>query len=202
MLRRKIDSFIGDVIKQDHSHARWLNTLSFLEHIGSRKMLKSLNSYSLTLELLSHITEETRHAWYLKKQLDKNFPKVCTTYDLSNLLGGKAADNYFQELDSYISDILKEQSKKSFLNYLYVTFTVETRALVVYQLYQKHLETSNQAINLTPLINEEIKHFDETNELLRKYDNDAEANLEQFHKKENDLFDAFIDHMKVEISNA
>ena len=56
-------TFLRQVMSCDQTHAKWLNTLAYLEHIGSRKIIKSQNSLRLDLHMLQHIAEEARHAF-------------------------------------------------------------------------------------------------------------------------------------------
>src|SRR5689334_15957833 len=48
-------------------HARFLNMLSLLEHIGSRKIMTCRAMRAPGLELLKHLTEESRHAFFFKR---------------------------------------------------------------------------------------------------------------------------------------
>lgn len=54
------------LVKQPTLHARFLNTLSLLEFIGARKIMKSQEEDSVTPAVLAHATEEIRHAQVLK----------------------------------------------------------------------------------------------------------------------------------------
>ena len=63
----RLEAVIGIVMQDDHIHARWLNTFSFLEYIGFRKIVKSQRAEVLNRSLLVHALEEGRHALLLKK---------------------------------------------------------------------------------------------------------------------------------------
>ena len=59
------------IVRQPVLHAKWLNTLSFMENAGARKISACENAETTDLIQLKHAAEEHRHAYYLKKQLFK-----------------------------------------------------------------------------------------------------------------------------------
>ena len=98
-----MDTLLPLIIKNEELHKKWINTLSYMEHIGSRKIIKSQNSKKLNLDTLQHICEEARHAFFLKNIGHKHFKNFCPTFETSYLLGERAADSYFQNLDEFIT---------------------------------------------------------------------------------------------------
>src|SRR6188474_947111 len=61
--RRLLDRIVVDA----PLHARFVNTLSRLEYVGVRKILKSRRSEHIGLDGLQHILDEAVHALRLKK---------------------------------------------------------------------------------------------------------------------------------------
>ena len=55
------------VVVEPRLHARFVNTLSRLEYVGVRKILKSRRSERLDIDGLQHILDEAVHALRLKK---------------------------------------------------------------------------------------------------------------------------------------
>ena len=55
------------LVEHPREHARFLNTLSLMEHIGSRKIMASQTHGPLGRDVLKHLAEETRHAFFFKK---------------------------------------------------------------------------------------------------------------------------------------
>jgi hypothetical protein len=55
------------IVPHGRLHARFINTLSRLEYVGVRKILKSRRSEHLELDGLQHILDEAVHAMRLKK---------------------------------------------------------------------------------------------------------------------------------------
>src|SRR3954466_7408301 len=64
---RRLDALLGDVVAVPGVHARFVNTLSRLEYVGVRKMLKSRRSERMDLDGLQHVLDEGVHALRLKK---------------------------------------------------------------------------------------------------------------------------------------
>ena len=56
-------------------HSRWLNTLSYLEYIGTRKILKSLPAHIFGKVFLEHVNEEARHSLFFKNLAQKRGSK-------------------------------------------------------------------------------------------------------------------------------
>ena len=52
------------IVSDRFIHAKWLNALSHLEYIGTRKIIKSQLSENIDYETLKHIHEESRHALF------------------------------------------------------------------------------------------------------------------------------------------
>ena len=160
--------FLTQLVGQPHWHARWLNTLSFLEYIGARKIIKSQEASSLDLMILEHIAEETRHAYFFKGLSEKVLPGACPNYRDSELLAGRQSEEYFQALDSLVSNELG--SSVSRLNYLYVTWLIEERAVSVYKLYSQVVRQTHGGIRLQAILNEENRHLEEMRFLIQKLD--------------------------------
>ena len=161
------------IVNNPDLHAKWLNTLSFLEYIGFRKIVKSQIAEQLDLETLGHAVEEGRHALLLKKRAVKTGGLNFKTYSAESLLCGTAAEAYFQSLDRACSDQLgvdMAPEKSTRLTYLYVTWLVELRALSVYGLYQEALAATGASPPLNGLLAEEDQHLTSVAQELLKSD--------------------------------
>src|SRR3978361_1640822 len=97
------------IISSDILHAKWLNTLSLLENTGARKISASENPLTVTTIILKHAAEEHRHAYYLKKQIDKLTPGACPTYAPAYLLVPTQSKHYLHKLDTEVSRYLKNE---------------------------------------------------------------------------------------------
>ena len=64
-----LQKILNKVVANPTTHAKWLNTLSFMENAGARKISASEDKKNVSLIILKHAAEEHRHAYYLKKQI-------------------------------------------------------------------------------------------------------------------------------------
>ena len=72
---RTLEMFFRRIAEVPALHARFLNTVAMLEYIGARKIMKSQRADMFDMELLSHVSEETRHAWLVKRMAIKLDPE-------------------------------------------------------------------------------------------------------------------------------
>lgn len=156
-----LDSIIAAIVRDPQLHARWLNTFSFLEYVGFRKIVKSQRAESLTATVLNHALEEGRHAFRLKKLALALGGAGFDSYAPQTLLCGEEAEDYFQDLDHQTEAEFedRDEAEKAKLTYLYVTWLIERRALDVYGLYKKAVAGSEIAQRLDGLLAEEDGHL-------------------------------------------
>ena len=102
----RISQIVDVVLKDQTLHGLWINTLSFLENCGARKIASCENPTNVKEEMLKHAAEEFRHAFYLKKQLTR-IDQYHEDYHLKSLLGSYAAYHYLNTLDIRASRYLK-----------------------------------------------------------------------------------------------
>jgi hypothetical protein len=155
---------MSHIVGNTDLHARWLNTLSFLEYIGFRKIIKSQDASSMSLETLTHANEEGRHALLLKNLCLKTGGPRYDSYAPSKLLRGAEAELYFQSVDSEAHALLSplaQGENLTRLTYLAVTWLVEVRALEVYGVYMQALKAAGLSSPLASLLREEEKHLSE-----------------------------------------
>jgi hypothetical protein len=137
-------------------HTRFLNTLSLLEHIGSRKIMLARAS-AADSRVLKHLAEETRHAWFFKRAAEK-LARRALDYGPESTLAGTAARFYMGRLDARITAHLR--SNHQFLAYLYMSLIVEDRAIWAYRMYQEILGEQKSGISLSGILGEEKHHLD------------------------------------------
>lgn len=139
-------------------HARFLNTLSLLEHIGSRKIM--LSQARPEREVLRHLAEETRHAFFFKRAAE-SIAQGALSYKNSDLLAGAQARFYMGRLDGQIAQIASGAAA-----YYYMSLLVELRAIWFYRIYQSVLTETGQKLNLAGLLVEETRHLADMNDHL------------------------------------
>ncbi len=160
------------IISSDELHAKWLNTLSFLENCGARKIAACEHPTLVREEMLKHAAEEFRHAHYLKRQITRVTSRPFHDYSLDTLLGSTTALHYLFALDIKASKYLLKQrfSKKNIkeIAYLLVTYAIELRAEELYPIYDEALRKTKSKVNVKSILMEEKEHLNEMREGLQK----------------------------------
>src|ERR1700710_1717651 len=95
----ELSNILPTIIADNELHARLLNTLSLMENTGARKISASEDPVTVTYIILKHAAEEHRHAFYLKKQLEKLDGVSCPTYAAEYLLAPAFSKYYLNQLD-------------------------------------------------------------------------------------------------------
>lgn len=200
---RRINIVIDKIISNPLLHIKWLNTLSYLEHTGSKKIHKSNFGEYLNIDVLLHACEEARHAYYFKKFIQKIMPeKKDINYEYKYLLAGFSSFKYFNALDlevyKYIKSNLKSNDKHflTFIAYLYVTYIIEERANMVFHIYNDYLEKNQMGISLKGIIKEEEKHTKIIYSILEKQNFNYELFLKDLSDLEISLFDKYLDRLE------
>jgi hypothetical protein len=161
-----LQQLLSQIISNDNNHAKFLNTLSFMENSGARKISASEHTETVSLMILKHAAEEHRHAYYLKKQLGKIAPGICATYAREALIAPAESCSYLNMLDVLTSRYLKKEigltgTNLSFAAYLFVTYAIELRADELYPLYQRELSHIQHKVTVKSIILEEAGHLEE-----------------------------------------
>lgn len=165
--RSKIKPLLETIVASDVLHAKWLNTLSYLENCGARKIAACEHPTLVKEEMLKHAAEEFRHAHYLKRQIQR-LSCDLDTYSLANMLGGTATLHYLNRLDLQTSRYLKEHNVHISAAYLLVTYAIELRAAELYPLYHEVLRNVDSLITVKSILLEEEEHLHEMEEGLKK----------------------------------
>jgi hypothetical protein len=177
-------------------HARFLNTLSLMEHIGSRKIMASQSEPGLAGDTLRHLAEETRHAYFFKRSAEKLAHRPLG-YDTGETIAGAAARGYMERLDAAILHEL-DATSQSALPYLYMSLIVELRAVWFYRLYQETLAEHQQNLSLRSVLAEEELHLDAMLARLSDMDKDCALRVKRFQALERDRFRVLWDAIEAE----
>ena len=145
-------------------HARMINTLSLLEHMGSHKIMATQRSAAIDQATLKHVAEEAHHAYFMKRQAEKTAQRPLA-YVAEDLLAPAAARMYFQRLEGATVRVLSTEHEPRAV-YLYMSMIVEFRALWFYELYQHALQRARHALSLKRLVGEERAHLGDMAERL------------------------------------
>lgn len=155
-LSPNVQQRLEEIIDVPAEHARFLNMLSLLEHMGSRKIMLSQHYQTLNQDTLKHLAEEARHAFFFKRQAEKIAGHDIPDYTQANTLRFFAAQSYFGRLDAGITRIVGTKAA-----YPWVSLVIELRACWFYGLYQSVLEQKKIPISLRGLMAEEDQHLAE-----------------------------------------
>jgi hypothetical protein len=137
-----------------------------MENTGARKISASEDPVTVTYIILKHAAEEHRHAFYLKKQIEKSGEGLCPTYADEYLVAPACSKYYLNMLDVEVSRYLKKELQLSgrelrFAAYLLVTYAIEVRADELYPIYQEALDNAGSRVNVKSIILEEEGHLEE-----------------------------------------
>lgn len=173
-------------VERPKEHARFLNTLSMMEHIGSRKIMVSQTEGPLGREILKHLAEETRHAFFFKKAAE-TLARRTLEYDAAETLSPASARMYFGRLDANIAAELGSDVDVE-IPYLYVSLIVELRAIWTYRLYQEALAARSGSLSLKSILAEEELHLTQMLERLQALGAKPERYVAEFARMEDGLF--------------
>ena len=163
-LAERTRSVLETVIDEPQRHARMINTLSLLEHMGSHKIMATQHSADIDQATLKHVAEEAQHAYFMKRQAEKTAARPLE-YTADDLLAPSSARMYFQRLEgATVRTLGRERSART--AYLYMSMIVEFRALWFYGLYSQALARAHHALSLKRVIGEEQAHLSDMAERL------------------------------------
>lgn len=163
-----MERLIPLIIQSPNLHLRWLNTLSYLENCGARKLAAYEHPILVREEMLKHAAEEFRHAYILKKQMLR-IGEVLPTYERRYLLGGWDTVHYLDKLEVAISRFLKGQRACMAMAYPLIIYAIEKRAEKIYPLYESILRKAKSPIGVKSILLEEQGHLQEIEGELALY---------------------------------
>lgn len=192
------------IVNNDTLHARFLNTLSLMENTGARKISASEDPATVTYIILKHAAEEHRHAFYLKKQIEKIEGAALPTYAPEYLLAAAHSKRYLNQLDIDACRYLKEKLGLSgkelrFAAYLLVTYSIEVRADELYPVYQDVLTEAGSKVNVKSIILEEEGHLEEMINQLQQFSPDWQVHADKAVAIESRLFDTWVKELGEEL---
>lgn len=170
------------VVSAPPIHARMLNSLSRMEYVGVRKMLKARHADHMDLDGLEHIIEEASHALRLKRAAIKlqGGEEGIQTYSAADTLAGDGAEDYLQGVDRACEAVLDRYlaaqsegalptSRRTEANYLLSSAVIEIRADAFYPLYEEALQAAGAPFSVRSIIKDEERHLAEMAERLQEF---------------------------------
>ena len=148
----RLERTLHAIVESPALHARFLNSLSRLEYVGVRKMLKTRRSQDLDLDGLQHMLEEAAHATRLKK------------FSAQHTLAGDEAEHYFQTVDRAGEQTLgaaTAEAGNAEASYALTSAAIEIRARTFYPAYQQVLQATAQRVSVASILSDEEAHLRE-----------------------------------------
>ncbi len=183
-----LKAFLEEAVSGPERHARFLNTLSFLEHLGSRKIFLSHRRSTLPGGVLQHLAEETRHASFFRKHAERIGGRAVA-YVSGDMLALASSRFYFARLDALVTRLVGGDQDHP---YYYVSLAIERRALELYGLYEEILGGAGRPLTLKGLLAEERRHLVEMEEALLRKDPRYPAREKACSEIEGGLFERWL----------
>ena len=199
-----IYNLLEKIVQHNETHARWLNTLSYMENAGARKISACEHPTEVSLIQLKHAAEEHRHAYYLKKQILKITSSGCENYRSEELLASASTSNYLHHLDIKTCKYLQKnfhlnKEELKYAAYLFVTYAIEVRADKLYPVYQEVLTKYSSKVMVKSIILEEEGHLEEMISQLNRFSPDWKIHAKQIQDIENALNAQWIESILKEV---
>lgn len=157
-----VRDFLTRIVQDSANHAKFLNMLSMLEHMGSRKiMVSQMNRQDeLDQDTLQHLAEEARHAYFFKRHAERINGAPMKGWVDDNTMTRVPALMYFGRMDAGISKQVGDAAA-----YGWVSLIIELRACWLYRIYNDVVEAEGVHLPLKGLIAEEDGHLEEMFEM-------------------------------------
>lgn len=157
-----VRSFLTRLVHNESAHAKFLNMLSMLEHMGSRKIMVSQMDRGdvMDQDTLQHLAEEARHAYFFKRHAERVNGAAMPGWVDDNTMCRVSALMYFGRMDAGIS---KKVAKND--AYGWVSLVIELRACWLYRIYDEVVTAEGVHLPLKGLIAEEDGHLEEMFEM-------------------------------------
>ena len=199
-----LEAIVKAVLVDDVVHCKWLNTLSLLENVGARKISASQDSQMVTEEVLQHAWEEGRHAWYLKRQLQKLSASACPTYEPKYLLAPRRSFRYLHKLDVQVSRLVKSELELTGRQlrdacYLLVTYGIEVQADRLYRVYERLLRQAESPVTVRGIIAEEDAHLAQMSQQIEQQFDQPQLWITRVVDMEAAIFCRWVDQVTKEL---
>jgi len=188
------ESLFAGVLAVPLLHAKLLNTLALMEHIGSRKIMVTQGVGALDQDTLKHLAEEARHAFFFKRQAEIEAGRAFA-FDGADLIAAPTARGYFQRLEATVKRACAGDAEPATV-YLYMSMIVEFRAVWAYKRYQRALVSAGHRMSLKGLLAEEQGHLDGMAARLAAVGSLTKARVDAFIAVETVLFGRLLDRLR------
>ena len=185
------EAMLAGFVAERALHARFMNTLAMLEHMGSHKIMATQAGPDIDLPTLKHLAEETRHAFFFKRHANREVGRVMQN-TAADLLASLAARRYFQRLEAEMVRAFPAGTHPRAV-YLTMSMVIEFRAVWGYRLYQAALTRAGSIVSLKSLLAEEAGHLTDMAARLEGLGELDLPRLRRFCAVETELFARMLD---------
>lgn len=157
--RSEFHDFFKQATASEANHYLWLRSLSYLEFIGYRKIVKALGYDEVNRGVFHHLSDEIQHSFMLRELAEKKAKEHATNAFSEKFQ--KIAEDYFQTLDQFIDQSIEKLYGKQnpFLCYMLVSYIIEKRAMQVYPQYLEYLSDLAEKHIVQKIITDEKEHL-------------------------------------------
>lgn len=194
--------FLDQIIESPTQHHLWLRSLSYLEYIGYRKMVKAVPYAKISTGVYHHLSDEIQHSFMLREIADKQFGITLPMEQVTSLVG--IAENYFQGLDSQVDEWIEQGlgKKDAYASYVWVSYTIEKRAMKVYPQYLAKLQNQPLKLVVQKIIKDEADHLSYLTEVIDQFPESIGLKKAPVLDIEERCFDGFLEKMQDYFKNA
>jgi len=188
----RVTTLLDTISTTDALHSRFLNTLSMMEHIGSRKIMVTQGRTDMDQPTLKHLADETRHAFFMKRHAEAAAARALA-YAPDEVLAHASARMYFQRLELAMRRTITEPGAAV---YLYMSMIVEFRATWGYRIYQAALQRAGRNLPLKSLLAEEKQHLGDMAARLERLGALSATRIDAFSRQETNCFERLVDALE------
>jgi len=199
-----VGALLDRILAEPRLHARLINSLSRMEYVGARKMVKARHIDSLDNAGMQHLLEEVGHALRLKRaaiKVNGGSDEGIETYATEHTLAGDAGEGYLQGVDRGCEGLLTglglSEPKRSEVNYVLSSLAIEVRAEAFYPVYEEALQRAGAPFSVRSILSDELRHLEEmTTAIAEHLPEGGEAIIEAALKLEDQCFRRWISALR------
>jgi hypothetical protein len=192
------EAVLSGFIADRHLHARFLNTLSMLEQMGSHKIMATQYRPDIDQSTLKHLAEEARHAFFFRRLAEREAGRPLV-YTPADLLSPPTARHYIKQLEAHVVRALPRDGDHT-IPYLTMSMIVEFRAIWSYWIYQTALTRAGHSVSVKSLLANESRHLADLAERLHNATQFSRRRVYNLWLNEQRLFGRLLRALKENLS--
>jgi rubrerythrin len=188
--------FLTEILSAPSRHYHWLKSLSYLEYIGYRKMVKAVPYSEVNQGVYHHLNDEIQHSFMLRELAEKSLGENSLTSEALKAMT-QIAEDYFQGIDARAHRDVVEVlgTENPYLCYLGVSYAVEKRAMKVYPHYFSKLSQPSLKHVVQKIIKDESEHLSYLEGIINRFPPIEFLRDTSFLKAEEEHFNRYLEAM-------